>query len=84
MDLSQHKVDVYCKLLQVSDFSHTSLHCSLTHTTRGAIAHEIKLFRLLEFGPTQQQLWELLTSLPQFSNSQFDEVIWFAIYAAAS
>ena len=29
MDLSQHKVDVYCKLLQVSDFRHTSHH----HTT---------------------------------------------------
>ena len=40
MDLSQHKVDVYCKLLQVSDFRHTSQHCSLTHTTRGESSWE--------------------------------------------
>ena len=29
------------------------------------------MFRLLESGPTKQQLWELPTSRPEFGNSQF-------------
>ena len=29
------------------------------------------MFRLLESGPTKQQVWELPTSRPEFGNSQF-------------